>query len=72
MSYRFKIVAHSTRPGEELVEVYDGEDFVGALYPGMRRVRFISKYIAAAVLDQRHPATVEIILVPASAPPREQ
>lgn len=45
----FKITKHSTRD-VEIVEVYDGDQLVGTITPGMpedkvRNVRFISKFL---------------------------
>jgi len=61
---RFKVYPHSERPGEEMVEVWVGDQFVGALYPGERsdELRFVSKHLVSATIDERAPPTVEIML----------
>jgi len=65
MAFTFKIAPHSVRPGEQMVEVWSGDYFVGGLYPGDTpdALRFVSKYLQGATLDQREPPTVEIILL---------
>jgi hypothetical protein len=44
---RFNIRAHSTRDGEEMIEVMRDGEFVGALYPQADGVRFVSAYDGA-------------------------
>ena len=64
MTTRFKICPHAERAGEEMVEVWIGDRFFGAIYPGERdgELRFVSKHLVAATLDERHPPAVDIFL----------
>jgi hypothetical protein len=42
----FRLDAHAVRLGKTIIEVYDGEHFIGAIYPGdnPREFRIVSKY----------------------------
>lgn len=62
---RFQIKPHGERSGVEMVEVWIGDQFVGALYPGDRddEIRFVSKHLMTAVLfDNSFPPVVQIML----------
>jgi len=61
---RFRIAPHGERPGEQMVEVWIGDQFVGALYPGDRddEVKFVSKHLMSAVLDRAFPPAVLMML----------
>jgi hypothetical protein len=62
MTTRFKIGRHSIED-EEMVEVWIGDEFVAAIYAGDRNViRIVSKYLVAAILDERPPAAVNVQL----------
>jgi len=62
--FSFRLAPHSVKPDQQTVEVWDGDTFVAAIYSDDRSygLRIVSKYLHAAVLDQRHPATVEVSL----------
>ena len=61
---RFVVKPHGTRPGEQMVEVWVGDQFVGGLYPGEREdeIKFVSKHLASAVLDEAFPPAVLVML----------
>ena len=64
-AFRFKIVPHSTRAGVEIVEVWHGDVFVGALYPGddaHYEVRFVSKFLDVCFHERGHPPAIRISL----------
>jgi hypothetical protein len=64
MTMRFEIKPHSVLPGAEMIEVYSDQQFIAAIYPGANgdSLRVISKYLAAATLDQAPPPAVDILL----------
>jgi hypothetical protein len=64
MTTRFSIVPHAERPGEYIVEVWIADQFVAAIYPSENDsgLRIVSKYLAAATLDERPPAAVNVLL----------
>jgi hypothetical protein len=41
----FRIAPHAFRTGIEIVEIFEGDQLVGALYPHPRGVQLISKYL---------------------------
>lgn len=64
MTMRFVIKPHSVRSGVEMVEVFVGDQFVGAFYPGDRddEVRFVSKHLLSATLNETFPPMVQVFL----------
>jgi hypothetical protein len=64
MTTRFVIKPHSVREGTDMVEVFVGDQFVGALYAGEREneLRFMSKHLVSIALDEAYPPAVDIFL----------
>jgi hypothetical protein len=63
-STRFVIKPHDIRSREQMVEVWIGGEFVGALYPGIRsdELRFVSKHLVSSSLDSAYPPALQILL----------
>jgi hypothetical protein len=63
-STRFVVQSHDIRTGEQMVEVWVGGEFVGALYPGTRsdELRFVSKHLVSSNLDSAYPPALQILL----------
>lgn len=59
---RFTIRPHTEKPDVQMVEVWLGNTFVGALYPSENGCKFVSKYLETATVDETFPPTVEILL----------
>lgn len=61
---RFEVKPHIGGRDAEMVEVWIGDQFVGALYPGDREdeLKFISKHLMGGAIDDGYPATLHIVL----------
>ncbi len=44
--FTFKLARHSVEPDRDIIEIWDGATFVGAIYPTDQGIKLISKYIA--------------------------
>lgn len=44
--FTFKLARHSVEPDRDIIEIWDGNTFVGAIYPTDQGIKLISKYIA--------------------------
>jgi hypothetical protein len=42
----FRIQPHAVLPGVEIVEIFDGDRLVGALYPHEWGIKLVSKYMS--------------------------
>ena len=64
MTCSFKVAPHTEHADRQMVEVWLDGHFVGALYAGDRgdELKFISKHLLGATLDERHPPSVVIAL----------
>ena len=60
----FEIKPHSVHPNRTVVEVFaDDGALLGTLYAeSNQHIRFISKHLVGAVIDNRRPPVVEITL----------
>lgn len=46
LTTRLKLAGHSLRPDAAIFEVWDGDDFIAAIYPdGARGIKIVSKYL---------------------------
>jgi hypothetical protein len=61
---RLQLVKHTNKPGVALVEIWDGDAMVGAIYPTERGVKIVSKHFDPAkelvVVDSTQPIAIEI------------
>lgn len=66
MTVTFRQKPHALRPEEQMIEIYDGGELVGAIYPARDGVgiRIISKYLEnsgrGVVMDAAEPPTINI------------
>jgi hypothetical protein len=54
MTTRLQLAGHSLRRDKAIVEVWDGNDFIAAIYPdGARGIKVVSKYLMLVDTDAR-------------------
>jgi hypothetical protein len=57
MATRLVFGTHVTRNGEQVVEVFDGDNFVAAIYPAEHGVRIVSSHFdkERTTMDEEYP-----------------
>ncbi len=62
---RFEITSHSTKPNIQIIEVWQGNDFIASIYPTEDGIKLISKFIINPVeevieIDREPPIAISI------------
>jgi hypothetical protein len=40
----FRLVDHKIKKGEKLIEIWEGENFIGSIYPTEKGIKIVSKH----------------------------
>jgi hypothetical protein len=72
MTTRFVIGTHTVRNGKQVVEVFEGDNFVAAIYPVEHGIRIVSSHFAVdpTAIDEDYPPVVMVRFAGSEPPGR--
>ncbi len=64
--FDFRLVDHRFKQGEKIIEIWDGENLMGTIYPMENGIKIVSKFIAenpeAAIQIDKMPPIPAIVI----------
>ena len=58
----FRVQEHTVLPGKQVVEIFDGDRFVGAIYPHAQGIHIVSKYMEEDQIEFTGKAPRELLI----------